>query len=183
MVERRRSRVLPLGLLLAYAVVDQGGPRLVEAACAPPRPLLPRRPPARAPALPRPEPAIDALAGMICNECLVCSPAERLAVGQVALTRASRPGWWGRNLAEVLAAPGQFAAPHPDCATLPDQTRETLRCEARLLLEGRYQGPARGAVFFHARRLAPSPWPDLAAGEAEVPPEWYHRFYRLEPRR
>ena len=40
------------------------------------------------------------LAEMACSECLICSREERAAVMQVAVNRARKPGWWGRDLVD-----------------------------------------------------------------------------------
>ena len=119
------------------------------------------------------------LAEMACSECLICSREERAAVMQVAVNRARKPGWWGRDLVSVLGKKWQFAPLHPTCS--PERVA-VLESEARQILIGVGSDPTRGAVYFHAKTI-PLPWPEASVDEALLPGTWLHRFYRVENRK
>lgn len=51
---------------------------------------------------------VDTLARTILGEARGQSLLDKIAVAVVVRERASRPGWWGRDVASVCRAPGQF---------------------------------------------------------------------------
>ncbi len=102
------------------------------------------------------------------------SLAGQLAVANVVVAR-SRSGRFPSSLCGVVTQPGQFsfvrAGRLPDAAVNSAQWR-TARAIATIALEGSWQNPVRGALFFHAARLSPG-W-----GKERVTRIGGHVFYR-----
>lgn len=123
---------------------------------------------------------------MVCAEGKGVSRTERVAVAWVAMNRAARPSWWGRDLGEVLLRKDQFATWHPMCAAeLPGEWSSGARVlhRKRMLeiqedvlgvMTGAIKDPTRGATYFHLEQL-PVQWPELV--EIPVPENWAHRFF------
>ena len=80
----------------------------------------------------------------------------QLAVADVILNR-TRSGRFPRTICSVVTQPGQFSFVHDgrvpdivDCAYY-----RTAIAVARVAMADAWQSPAQGALFFHARRIAP----------------------------
>lgn len=133
------------------------------------------------------------LAGLVCGECKGCSREERRAVIHVPLNRANSPGWWGRDLMEIMTKPKQFAhydvpmcrwnLPRrsdglewsPGMVYLHNKILLEIREDVLKALEGRSKDLSGGSTYFHARRLG-NIWNHLQ--EVSVPHHWHHRFFQ-----
>ena len=124
-------------------------------------------------------------------------PAKtRKAIGNVIINRALHPGWWGRNLKEVILKPRQFSCFNPDDPNY-QKLRNPLQYESRQVWERccrdaleiskrlrnpTLPDPAQGANHYYDTSIAPPSWADpdklvlvLPAGR----PGHEVRFYRL----
>lgn len=108
---------------------------------------------------------VDLLARIITAEARGEPLEGQLAIAWVALNRASRPGWWGTTLREVLQKPEQFAPPMPHT--------ETAFAIAQLAVAGLTVDPTQGSDHFHS-----GPPPSWAAGMEFVKRIGGHFFYR-----
>lgn len=109
--------------------------------------------------------ALDILARTLWGEARGEGAAGMAAVAAVILNRAARPGWWGRDVAEICLKPRQFSCwleGDPNRARLlaVDRRDPAFRQAvvlARAALEGGLKDPTQGATHYHARGTAP-PW-------------------------
>ena len=119
------------------------------------------------------------------------------AVGSVILNRASRPGWWGRDIKSVILAPKQFSCFNSDDPKTPrdesDPQREKLvaiaadfisallvdallracRWIAQGLIEKQLLSNVGKAVYYHTKSCDPK-WDDNKKPVATVKD---HLFY------
>ena len=70
------------------------------------------------------------------------------AVGSVILNRASRPGWWGRDIRSVILKPKQFSCLNPD-----DPQRERMKAIAADFYTSLARDPRLRECFWIARGL------------------------------
>ncbi len=120
----------------------------------------------------------------------------RKAIGNVIINRALHPGWWGRNLKEVILKPKQFSCFNPDDPNYP-KLRQPLQYESRevwerccrealevfkRLQEPTLPDPVRGANHYYDTSIAPPSWADPDKLVLALPsgrPGHEVRFYRL----
>jgi|GEM_PF-1518731 len=102
------------------------------------------------------------------------SLAGQLAVAHVVLQRA-KSGRFPTSLCGVVTQPGQFsfvrAGRMPATPSNAGQWR-TARAIARIALEGSWENPVEGALYFHASRVSPD-W-----GKARMTRIGGHVFYK-----
>jgi spore germination cell wall hydrolase CwlJ-like protein len=85
------------------------------------------------------------------------------AVGWVVVNRAKRPGWWGRTVAQVCLAAGQFScwnSSDPNCALvrsiqLPDPAYASALHAALTVLAVQVKDMTHGACHYHADHVRP----------------------------
>lgn len=124
-------------------------------------------------------------------------PAQtRRAIGHVIINRVLHPGWWGRNLKEVILKPRQFSCFNPGDPNFP-KLREPLKYEApevwerccrdaleviQRLKQANLPDPVRGANHYYDTSIAPPSWADESKFVLALPgsrPGQEIRFYRL----
>lgn len=84
--------------------------------------------------------------------------AGQLAVAQVIINRA-RSGRFASDLCGVVTQRGQFSFVHAGAIPTIDPSRPSYRTAlavAKVALTQAWSGGAEGALFFHARRVAPA---------------------------
>ena len=109
------------------------------------------------------EPEILLAARLIYGEARGTSKEEQIAVAYVVRNRSLKPGWWGRNVREVILARKQFScfnAGDPNFArllTVPVTDAMFLRCAgiAGLALAGAIPDTTDGADHYHSRDVSP----------------------------
>lgn len=116
----------------------------------------------------------NCLASAIYYEARSESLAGQLAVANVVLQRA-KSGRFPTSLCGVVTQPGQFSFVRggrlPTRATNAGQWR-TARAIAQIALDGSWENPVEGALFFHAARVSPN-W-----GKTRMARIGGHVFYR-----
>ena len=99
--------------------------------------------------------------------------AGQLAVAEVILNRA-KSGRFPKSVCSVVTQPGQFSFVRGGRVPAVAQNRQyrTAVAVARVALADAWDSPASGAMYFHARRVAPS-W-----NRVQVAAIGNHLFYR-----
>ncbi len=117
---------------------------------------------------------LQCMAGAIYFEAKGEPLSGQLAVGEVILNRA-KSGRFPKSVCSVVTQPGQFSFVRggrvPSVAPNDKQYR-TAVAVARVALADAWDSPASGAMYFHARRVAPS-W-----HRVQVAAIGNHVFYR-----
>lgn len=98
------------------------------------------------------------LARVIWGECRGADAMEARAIAHVVVNRASRPGWWGKDVKSVCMATKQFSCLNPNDPNLTkilkgdfsDGDWSTCQREAADAISGTSKDPTGGAVAYHA---------------------------------
>lgn len=116
---------------------------------------------------------LSCMAGAIYFEAKGEPLAGQLAVGEVIRNRA-RSGRFPKSVCSVVMQPGQFSFVRGGRmpAIARNRAYQTAVAVARVAIGEMWESPAAGAMYFHARRVAPA-W-----GHAAVATIGNHIFYR-----
>jgi len=129
---------------------------------------------------------LDTVARTVYGEARGESWLGQSAVAWVIRTRASRPGWWGRDARGVCLAPKQFSCwndDDPNRAIIDAASFDHpgfLRAWAvsTAVLLGDVEDPTHGADHYHALTIRAPGWTHAMQHTADV---GLHRFYRGLP--
>lgn len=121
---------------------------------------------------------VELLARLIYGEARGEGVQGMLAVAQVAMNRAARPGWWGSNLKEVILHPYQFSCFNDAYSAAlinpSDDSWEDCKKIAVIVLGG-VADPTFGATHYFADYIDPPNW---AAGMTHTATIGRHLFYK-----
>lgn len=105
--------------------------------------------------------------------------AAQRGVAWTILNRASKPGWWGKDIVSVILAPFQFSSFNPHDANsgrFPQSTDPVFR-EIVLLAADPGEDPTEGATSYYDKSLDSNP-PGWAAGMLKTVDIGSFHFFR-----